>query len=116
MKFPDYSYSEEIRKATTPNKAKKLGNSKRHFIYEDWDERRIKVMYEGLKAKFNQNLDLQKSLLALRGRTLVEHTARDSFWGDGGDMAGVNMLGQLLMQVRDELINDKNQGIIFEES
>ena len=34
---------------------------------------------------------------------LVEHTTNDSYWGDGGDGRGRNMLGQLLMQVRDEL-------------
>ena len=34
---------------------------------------------------------------------LVEHTENDSYWGDGGDGSGRNMLGQILMQVRDEL-------------
>jgi predicted NAD-dependent protein-ADP-ribosyltransferase YbiA (DUF1768 family) len=34
---------------------------------------------------------------------LVEHTARDSYWGDGGDGSGRNRLGHLLMQLRAEL-------------
>ena len=34
---------------------------------------------------------------------LVEHTVNDHYWGDGGDGSGKNRLGQLLMQVRDEL-------------
>ena len=36
-------------------------------------------------------------------RELVEHTANDSYWGDGGDGTGQNKLGKLLMQVRDEV-------------
>ncbi len=27
----------------------------------------------------------------------------DSYWGDGGDGSGKNMLGKILMRVRDEL-------------
>jgi predicted NAD-dependent protein-ADP-ribosyltransferase YbiA (DUF1768 family) len=33
----------------------------------------------------------------------VEHTERDAYWGDGGDESGKNMLGQILMEVREEL-------------
>jgi hypothetical protein len=29
--------------------------------------------------------------------------AADSYWGDGGDGSGKNMLGKILMRVRDEL-------------
>lgn len=34
---------------------------------------------------------------------LIEHTTHDSYWADGGDGNGKNMLGKLLMQVRREL-------------
>ncbi len=34
---------------------------------------------------------------------LVEHTANDAYWGDGGDGNGKNRLGSLLMKVREEL-------------
>jgi N-glycosidase YbiA len=34
---------------------------------------------------------------------LVEHTARDSYWADGGNGQGKNRLGVLLMRLRDEL-------------
>jgi len=33
----------------------------------------------------------------------VEHTDNDSYWADGGDGSGRNMLGVLLMSVRKEL-------------
>ena len=34
---------------------------------------------------------------------LIEHRARDAYWGDGGDGHGLNRLGALLMRVRGEL-------------
>jgi len=40
---------------------------------------------------------------------LVENTANDHYWGDGGDGSGKNMLGKILMQVRDELRKNDNE-------
>ena len=70
-------------------------------------------MYEGLKgifliclinkAKFTQHPKLKKVLLDTGDRKIVEHTKRDSYWGDGGDGSGKNMLGILLMKLRSEL-------------
>lgn len=34
---------------------------------------------------------------------LLNHTSNDSYWGDGGDGSGKNMLGRLLVEVREEL-------------
>ena len=42
-------------------------------------------------------------LLSTGDAKLVEHTENDSYWGDGGDGSGRNMLGQILMQIRTEL-------------
>ncbi len=45
--------------------------------------------------------------MATGGSFLVEHTKRDKYWGDGGDggngTVGKNMLGKLLVQVREEI-------------
>ena len=43
------------------------------------------------------------SLLGAGDARIVEHTANDAYWGDGGDGSGKNMLGQILMRVREEL-------------
>ena len=34
---------------------------------------------------------------------LVEHTKNDRYWADGGDGTGRNRLGQLLMELREQL-------------
>ncbi len=60
-------------------------------------------MLEALRAKFTQHPNLRAALLATGSARLVEHTANDAYWGDGGDGHGKNRLGALLEQVRDEL-------------
>jgi N-glycosidase YbiA len=44
-----------------------------------------------------------RQLLETGDARIVEHTTRDRYWADGGDGSGRNMLGRLLMRVRDEL-------------
>jgi len=36
---------------------------------------------------------------------LIEHTENGDYWGDGGNGKGKNMLGKLLMQIREKLKN-----------
>lgn len=62
-----------------------------------------------MRAKFTQHDDLKELLLSTDDATLVEHTANDRYWGDGGDGSGRNMLGNILMQIRSEI---KNGGVM----
>jgi len=64
-------------------------------------------MYEALRRKFNAHSDLKVKLLATGNSKLIEHTPRDSYWGDGGNGSGKNRLGILLMRLRDELRSPK---------
>jgi ribA/ribD-fused uncharacterized protein len=70
---------------------------------KDWEEVKVDVMRVALYAKFTQNPDLNALLLGTGERMIVEHTSNDSFWGDGGNGQGRNMLGTLLMELRAEL-------------
>ncbi len=54
-------------------------------------------------AKFTQHDELRAMLLGTGEAKLVEHTADDAHWGDGGDGTGKNMLGRILMEVREKL-------------
>ena len=50
---------------------------------------------------------------------LVEHTKRDMYWGDGGDggndKIGRNMLGKLLVRVRNQIRDGTIQSIEIKE-
>ena len=66
----------------------------------DWESVKDDVMLKALHMKFGQHEKLRRKLLETEEKKLIEHTSNDSYWGDGGDGSGRNMLGKLLMQVR----------------
>jgi ribA/ribD-fused uncharacterized protein len=69
----------------------------------DWDDVKVNIMYEVVKAKFTQHEILRETLLSTGEATLVEDSPTDYFWGCGSDGTGKNMLGKVLMRVRKEL-------------
>ncbi len=93
---------EAIRAEPSPMKAATIGRDRTRPIRPDWDAVKDEVMLTALRAKFGQHSDLEELLLSTGDAELVEHTSNDSYWGDGGDGSGRNMLGHLLMRVRDE--------------
>jgi DNA-directed RNA polymerase II subunit RPB2 len=104
MKFPaDPEWQEAIRQATTPARAKKMGLSAEHPLRGDWDQVKERVMKAALLAKFRQNPALLAMLQQTGTRELVEAAPGDSYWGSGTRGKGLNRMGRLLMEVRDEL-------------
>ena len=72
-------------------------------IRDDWDDIKLNIMKEALIAKFTQNQKLKTLLLNTNNASIIEDSPRDSYWGIGKDKNGENMLGKLLMEVREEL-------------
>ncbi len=104
QKFVGTLHEEVIRRCQTPMLAKVTATDlAAEHRREDWEAVKETVMLEGLRAKFEQHPDLREQLLRSGDRLLVEHTRNDDYWGDGGDGAGKNRLGQLLMLLRTEL-------------
>ncbi len=72
-------------------------------LREDWEEVKYNIMHDIVYAKFSQNLDLKKKLLATEGEYLEEGNSwGDKIWGTVNGI-GENNLGKILMQVREEL-------------
>lgn len=104
MKFVNVNAQEAIRNLDTPKEAASAGRSSGFGpIKEDWDVARIGVMFVALTEKFKQHPALAELLLSTGHEVIVEHTVNDRFWGDAGDGTGQNMLGTLLMLVRENL-------------
>lgn len=110
--------NEETRKkilqATEPDVIKQLGREVRNFDAEKWDAVSGDVVVRGNIAKFGQNEELRKFLLATENKVLVEASPYDKIWGIGMKQAeaekayphiwkGTNKLGFALMEVRDVL-------------
>jgi ribA/ribD-fused uncharacterized protein len=99
-KVVDPVWAEQVRLQRTPAQAKRLARSLPMRL--DWDEVKVRVMYEVLKQKF-KNPKLKQMLLNTGDAELVEENSHgDKVWGTvNGE--GLNLLGSLLEIVRDEL-------------
>jgi ribA/ribD-fused uncharacterized protein len=99
----------EIGAAPTPLKAKRLGAGAFPGIHcaERWaagDPPLKEVfMWKALTVKFAAGGGLAKRLLSTGSAQLVEENPADPYWGIGPDGAGLNLLGELLMRLRDQL-------------
>ncbi|MDF5712981.1 MAG: NADAR family protein [Rhizonema sp. NSF051] len=103
QKFTNTHYEEEIRQAQTPREAAQMGRDPSKPLRADWRIVKNDVMREALYAKFTQHPDLNGKLIATGNTEIIEHTTNDSYWGDGGDGSGKNMLGKLLMETRERI-------------
>jgi ribA/ribD-fused uncharacterized protein len=103
QKLQNPAHREAIRKTNSPMEAARMGRDRTKKLRRDWESVKRGVMRDAVLAKFTQHDDLREVLLSTGDAKLVEHTANDSFWGDGGDGSGRNMLGQILMEVREKL-------------
>lgn len=109
----DHTAIPAILSSRRPDHVKRLGRKIKNYKDREWDKLRYDAMVNVLRAKFS-NEDLKKTLLATGDKILVEASPFDKIWGIGLDPKqakrtppehwhGRNLLGQALMQVRDEL-------------
>jgi N-glycosidase YbiA len=103
QKFIDPKDQELVRKARTPSLAAREGRDRRKRLRPDWETVKVSIMRQAVEAKFEQHAELATLLLSTGDAELIEHTDADAFWGDGGDGSGRNMLGRILMDVREML-------------
>lgn len=97
----DFDEQELIRLAKTPREARDLGQKVK--LRDNWDDLRYDIMWQCVFAKFDQNQDLREKLLSTEYEDLVEDSPVDYYFGCGADGSGKNMLGIILMDVRQKL-------------
>jgi N-glycosidase YbiA len=109
-KFIGTKYYTKVRNAKGPMAAANIGRDRSLPLRRDWENVKENIMYIVLKAKFSQHATLRALLLSTGDRMLVEHTANDIYWGDGGGPGkGKNRLGKLLMRLREEFRKEDNE-------
>ena len=108
QKFAGTEHEELIRTTPSPMTVAKLGRDRKRPLRTDWEEVKDCIMRKAVRAKFEQHPRLAAMLLETGNAEIVEHTENDAYWGDGGDGRGLNRLGQILMQVRTDLLRGGN--------
>lgn len=104
-KFDDENVQRKILKAGSPKEAAMIGRDRSNSMRKNWDNVRLDVMYEVIKAKFTQHEACKQTLLSTGDALLIEDSPVDYFWGCGEDGTGKNMLGKQLMRLRKELMS-----------
>jgi putative DNA methylase len=92
----------------SPMTAKMVSKPYRGETRPDWNQIRVRVMRWTLRVKLAMHWpEFGGLLLATGDRPIVEDSRRDDFWGamrqDNGTLVGMNVLGRLLMELREEL-------------
>ena len=112
--FNDRESANKIIKEENPAKAKKLGREVKNFDDSLWSKVCYDFMYKVNYEKYSQNTRLKNILLNTGDKILVEANPRDFRWSCGleandpnienkKDWPGENLLGEVLMQIRQEL-------------
>ena len=102
-KFMDIATQDKIRAIESPMKAALEGRDRNNILRSDWEDVKDSIMKKALTAKFFQHHELKKLLVSTGDAVLIEDTTNDNYWANGGDGTGKNRLGELLMEVREEL-------------
>lgn len=102
----------------SPLAAKIVGKSHRKDTRPDWDTVRVKIMRWCLRVKLACNWNEFGELLNLTGeKPIVEDSRKDRFWGavteDGESLVGNNILGRLLVELREELKSEVIDDLII---
>ncbi len=98
-----------IIEQASPMAAKMKSKPHRKDSRPDWEQVNVDIMRWCLRVKLAQNWERFGDLLRSTGeRPIIEESKRDSFWGakatDPGTLVGRNVLGRLLMELRDQLL------------
>lgn len=102
----------------SPMTAKMKSRPYRKDSRSDWDLVRNGIMRWCLRVKLAQNYDeFGRLLLASEDRPIVEQSRKDDYWGAKAidfpeeTLVGQNILGRLLMELRELLKNDEDKAL-----
>lgn len=106
QKFALTPHVEEIRQAKTPKEAAQMGRERSRPLRSDWEQVKDDIMRQAVLRKFETHADILMVLVSTGDELLVEKAPTDYYWGCGADGSGKNMLGMILMEVR-EILRDR---------
>jgi ribA/ribD-fused uncharacterized protein len=121
LTFKDMDAYAEIMASESPREQKEIGRRVKNFNADVWSVISREVVYQGNYAKFTQNPELRKQLMATGDLEIVEASPYDKIWGiglgeedprawDKSTWDGLNWLGETIMRVRETLRKEEQDG------
>lgn len=97
----------KIIRAKSAHDSLKIAHEYKDQYVPNWDSVKVGVMTDICREKLRQHPYIMKKLLQTDGRTIIEDSWRDDFWGWGPNKNGQNHLGKIWMKLRDEINADE---------
>lgn len=113
--FNDHATLEKIMATDSPKLQQALGREVQNFEPQKWDQHKYGIVWYANYLKFTQHDDLADRLLNTGNRILAEASPYDLVWGIGfeaedplalemANWKGQNLLGKVLMSIREALL------------
>lgn len=105
-------------------KIKAFGRTVQNYNDKVWTKEREAIVYRGVSEKFRQNPELAEKLERTGKEIIAECAVKDRIWGIGLSMEdenrlcidkwrGKNLLGKILMRVREDIRHQNKGNQIF---
>ena len=111
-KFSDPEIKKRIIDADTPKEASNIGRDRSLKRIDDFKSIKNQVMFDGILEKFRQHRDIAYKLIETRNRGIAEATVDEYYWGIGKDKSGKNVIGDILVKVRERIKKEIEQGLL----
>lgn len=108
QKFVNTPHLQEICNCKTPKDAASKGRERTRPLRPDWEQVKNDIMRQAVLRKFETHAEIGEILLATGDEEIVENAPNDYYWGCGKDGSGKNMLGKILVEIR-ELLQQRQQ-------
>jgi len=117
-----YPHLPDVQRIIIDQKSPMTAKMKSKFYYSqsrtDWENIKIAVMRWSLRVKLAQNFMTFGLLLeSTNNKPIVEDSKREPFWGaiksNEGNLIGLNILGRLLMELREYYSSETRYQLLF---
>lgn len=116
--FEDFEIMDSIISSSNPKEVKALGRKVKNFNEKKWNDNKYQIVRKGNLLKFTQDQSLSEFLKSTGSSIIVEASPVDRIWGvgmaednpninDPSNWNGPNLLGFALMEVRDNINQNK---------
>ena len=109
QRYTDSKIIEEIRTAHSPVKAWETSSKYKSVQIPEFkkDEYKLEAMKKIMQLKAEQHEDVRKALIDSGDKQIVKHITTDppgdGFWEEGENGEGLNHIGRMWMEIREEL-------------
>ena len=103
QKFAGTPQEELVRLCPSPKDAADMGRDRKNPLRKDWESVKDNVMRKAVLQKVNTYPEMKELLINTGDELIVEDSPVDYYWGCGAAGTGKNMLGTILMEIRDQI-------------